>query len=447
VRQRVHRWVAKNREVLGTRGVSATESVLTAGLLAHAVERAPAGVAAATASAIGSAAAVKGAIPTGVFTIMSTASPVKVGVVATLVLLAVGVTVFLLVNSGREGGGSQGSLVSATAPTLAPVSVGALPASPKQLVAAAPVPSAPPAKAAPPRKVFDVIGARTCDARHGPRDGYDHIGYIQQGDWVEYDNVEFPPADTPRDMTFCAVLSCPAQFAGNDIEVHLGAPDGPLISTLTVEGTAGYSDFVCQEAPIQTTMGGKQDVFLVFSGGGFNIRSIKFAVIDGRAADQAIAATGYNDARKVNEAGKTLVNVRNGGWARYDWLTFPETGADTLSLVYAVDASRAGGVISVRLDLPTAKPVCEIPIVSTGGYGRFYTRTVKLSETIKGNHDVFLIFSGADKGYQGLADVAQFNFNATGTGVLTPPPPPPPPATRPTTMPANLIDLRGVGAI
>jgi hypothetical protein len=359
---------------------------------------------------------------------------------ATLFLLAVGLTAFFFAGRG-DGGRASSSPRSSSAATTMPSTLPAGP-SPGAAVpvvsAVAPAAAPPPAAPAPPRKLFDVIGARTCDARQGPRDGYDHLGYINRGDWVEYENVEFPPADAPRDMAFCAVLACPEPFAGSDIEVHVGAPDGPLIATLTVEATAGYGDFVCQEALIHTTFGGPQDVFLVFTGGGFNLRSIKFAAIDGRPADRPIAGTAYSMAKKVNEGGKTLINVRNGAWARYDWLQFPAAGADTLTLSYAVDAAHAGGVISVRLDLPTAAPVCDIPIVATGGYQRFYARTVSLGRTVTGSHDVYLTFAGQDRGYFGLADVAWFSFNAVGTAALTPPPPQPASATRPaTTVPAT----------
>jgi hypothetical protein len=306
----------------------------------------------------------------------------------------------------------------------------------------APAPTA--ALVAPPgtqqRKLFDVITAKSCDARQGTKDGYEHIGFINRGDWVEYDNVQFPPADAPRALAFCAVLSCPEIYAGNDIQVHLVSPDGPLVATLTVEATAGFSDFVCQEALVDTNLAGPQDVFLVFTGGGFNIRSIKFTVVDGQPADKAIAGTGYSGAKKVNENGKTLVNVRNGAWARYDCLQFPAAGADTFSLAYGVDLAHANGKISVHLDLPTSAPVCEIPIVATpGGYRPFYVRTVALDRTVVGTHDVYLTFAGQDRGYQGLADVGWFAFNAPGTAKLTPPPPPPAPTTRPvaTTGPAT----------
>lgn len=154
-------------------------------------------------------------------------------------------------------------------------------------------------------------------------------------------------------------------------------------------------------------------------------------MVDGRKADKQIAATGYVMAKKVNEAVNALAQVRDGAWARYDCLEFPAEGADTFTLNYAVDPAHAGGVISVRLGLPTSPAICEIPIVSTGSYQQFFTRTVALKELMKGKHDVFVTFLGTNRGYFGLADLAWFKFNAKGTAAPTGPPPPP--ATRPAT--------------
>src|SRR5258706_1706672 len=279
VRQRVHRGLGKIRKVLGARGVLATESALTAAILAHAVESAPASVGAATVAAVGNAAAAKAAITSGVFTIMSATSPVKFAVIATLLLLAVGLTAFLLMTQGGDRGGRASSSASApSATTTAPSTPPAAPPGAGAPLFSAAAPPAAPAPPAPPRKLFDVITARTCDARQGPRDGYDHLGFINRGDWVEYDNVEFP--EVPRVMTFCAVVACPDQFAGSNIEVHVNAPDGPLIATLAVEPTAGYTDFVCQEAPVQGALAGPQGNFLGFTAGGFELRSIKIALVD-----------------------------------------------------------------------------------------------------------------------------------------------------------------------
>ena len=111
-------------------------------------------------------------------------------------------------------------------------------------------PKPPPPVVRGPRKLFDVIAARTADERSGTQDGYDYLGCINKGDWVKYDDVDLGPADEPRPISFVAVVSCPPQYAGNEIEVHLNARDGPVIATLTVESTGGHGTFVGQVAPV-----------------------------------------------------------------------------------------------------------------------------------------------------------------------------------------------------
>jgi hypothetical protein len=443
VRQRVHRGVGKMRKVLSARGVITSEAALTAAICSYAVTSAPASVSAAAVAAVGNAALAPVVISKGVLTLMSATSPVKVAVVMIVLAVAVGLTAVYLVT--REKGGD--AVAAGSGQTTQPATTQtAIPAAPMVVTAPAPaapaapvaVPPAPAAAPVLPRKLFDVITARTCNARQGPKDGFEHLAYINRGDWVEYDGVEFPRGDQAHLMAFCAVVSCPAQYAGNDIQVHIGSPDGPKIATLTVEATAGYSDFVCQESPMETTLSGPQDVFLVFTGGGFNLKSIKFAVLDGRPATDQIAAKGYVMAKKVNEGAGALVNVRDGAWARYDCLEFPEEGAETFTLSYAVDAVHApGGTISVRIGLPTSPVVCEIPIISTGGYNQYFTRTLALKERVKGKHDVYLTFSGTNRGYFGLADVAWFKFNKPGAAAPSGPPAPPAPP-RATTLPARL---------
>lgn len=439
VRQRVHRGVGKMRKVLSARGVITSEAALTAAILTHAVTTAPATVSAAAVAAVGNAALTPVVISKGVLTLMSATSPVKVAVVIFVLAVAVSLTAVLWAKRSNGGDALAAGSVNTTQPATTQA---ALPTAP--VVIDTPAPAAPVAKPAPPaappvlpRKLFDVITAQTCNARQGPKNGFEHLAYINRGDWVEYDGVEFPPGDQAHLMAFCAVVACPAQYAGNEIQVHIGSPDGPTIATLTVEATAGYGDWVCQETGMETTLSGPQDIFLVFTGGGFNLKSIKFAVLDGRSATDRIAATGYVMAKKVNEGARALVNVRDGAWARYDCLEFPEEGAETFTLSYAVDAVHAPrGTIAVRIGLPTSPPVCEIPVISTGGYNQFFTRTVTLEEAVKGKHDVYLTFSGTDRGYFGLADVAWFKFNKPGAAAVSGPPAPPHPTSRPLSLPA-----------
>jgi hypothetical protein len=285
----------------------------------------------------------------------------------------------------------------------------------------------------PGRKLFDVITARSCDQRSGTRDGYDHIGFINRGDWVAYHDVDLGPADGSAQVMFCAVLACPPQFAGSDIEVHVTSADGPLIAKLMVEASGGYGTFTPQVSPVEGGIGGVQDVYLVFTGGGFNLKSFKF-VIDGRPADSRIGGTSYAQAKGVNENGQVLTNVRDGAWARYDGLDFGAGGAaavDTFTVAFAVDAAHAGGVISVRLDRPSALPLCEVPAAAMPAAPGYPPRSAKLRFAVTGKHDVYLTFAGTNRGYQGLADVAWFGFGRADKAATAPAATGPAATTRP----------------
>ena len=54
---------------------------------------------------------------------------------------------------------------------------------------------------------------------------------------------------------------------------------------------------------------------------------------------------------------------------------------------------------------------------------RTYGEAAALLGTSEGSvrHDVYLTFAGTNRGYQGLADIAWFSFNAPGTAVVSPP--------------------------
>jgi RNA polymerase sigma factor (sigma-70 family) len=410
VRQRVYRGLARLRSILASRGVIATEAALGTALLNNALEAAPAGLKSASVLAMAQASAAKVTLVKGALAAMSSAQT-KTLIVVVLVLGTLGVATLILLN---QGGGmtlsnatTKGIQAAATRPATVPVTAAAADTAagaPAAIADLQPVPQKG-------RKLFDVITARSCDERSGTRDGYDHIAFINRGDWVGYHDVDLGPADGSAQVYFCAVVACPDQFAGKDIVVHVGSAGGPVIARLMVESTGGYGTFMPQVAAVEGGIGGVQDIYLVFTGGGFNLKSFKF-VVDGRPADSKIAGTSYAQAKGVNEGGPVLVNVRDGAWARYDGLDFGNEGSaalDTFMIALEVDEAHEGAVISVRLDNPENPPLCEVRATAIPG-ARYPARNVKLGSAVTGKHDVYLTFDGTNRGYQGLADVAWFRF-------------------------------------
>jgi RNA polymerase sigma factor (sigma-70 family) len=411
VRQRVYRGLARLRSILASRGVIATEAALGTALLNNALEAAPAGLKSASVLAMAQASA-KVTLVKGALAAMS--AQTKTLIVTLIILGTLGVATLILLNQGGSttlsNATTKGVQAETTRPATAPVMNAAAAADASAGAPAAAAADLQPA-AHPGRKLFDVITARSCDERSGTRDGYDHIAFINRGDWVGYHDVDLGPADGSAQVYFCAVLACPDQFAGKEIVVHVGSAGGPVIARLMVESTGGYGNFMPQVAAVEGGIGGVQDIYLVFTGGGFNLKSFKF-VVDGRPADSKIAGTSYAQAKGVNEVGPVLVNVRDGAWARYDGLDFGKEGSaalDTFTIALEVDEAHEGAVISVRLDNPENPPLCEVRATAIPG-ASYPARNVKLHSAVTGKHDVYLTFDGTNRGYQGLADVAWFRF-------------------------------------
>jgi RNA polymerase sigma factor (sigma-70 family) len=429
VRQRVHRALQRLRSALAARGLIVSEVALGTALAAHAVEAAPVALKGLTLGMLAQQTA--GAITAkGVFSAMATTQSKAIAAAVLLALLAVGgvLTVILTNPGGQPPGASQAN--SAGPPSAATTGPGPAVSSSSSIDVVNPPPARPVvAKPAPPRKLFDVIPALTYDDARGTRRGYDHIAYINAGDWVRYDSVDFGPPDAPGSLTFCAALMCSREYAGRIITVRLDSPtdDGPMIAALRVRATT-EEKFVVQTAPVEGVNGGVHDVFLTFDGGGFNLKNIKF-VRDSRPAMAAIKAGSYVEAvgTQYREQEKVLGDSTDGGWARYevDFGGADAAGIEALGISYAVSAANAGGTIRFRLDRQDGPVVAEVPLESTGGFRSFGTRWVKLLQPVTGRHDVFLVFAGANGRQKGIADVDWFRFGKA--------PPPPPRVLPPTT--------------
>jgi RNA polymerase sigma factor (sigma-70 family) len=442
VRQRVYRGLTRIRQILSKRGVVVGELTLGAVLTAHAVEAAPAALTAAGVSAGASSAAAAGSAKAaisakGMVALMS-AQTKTVALIVGLVLAAVGVVAIAMmgksnaVTAGAPAAGAARPQIDPPSPAPpAPRPAG----SPAIVAAPAPKrPAAPPPVVRGPRKLFDVITARSCDEKAGPKDGYDFLGYINQGDWAKYSAVDLGPAEGGGSVSFLAVVSCPPEYAGHEFEVHVDTLTGPIIARLTVESTGGHGTFLPEVAPVDPGFTGTHDIFLRFNtGGGFNLKSIKF-VMDGRPATDRLPGTSYAQAERVNESQSVLVQVRDGAWARYDGLDFGKAGLDSIQVCYGVTATAAGGVVSVRLDRPNAPPVGEVRLKSTGGHWIQVPRTTKLTTRVTGRHDVYLTFAGQTKEYQGILHMPWFRFKNWEPADAIEPSTRPATTTRPTTL-------------
>ncbi|UQZ82685.1 Arabinoxylan arabinofuranohydrolase precursor [Paenibacillus konkukensis] len=104
-------------------------------------------------------------------------------------------------------------------------------------------------------------------------EGGQNVGYIHNGDYIAFQNVNFGAAG-------------PAQFeagvattAGGSIEIRLDSLNGTLLGTCPVTSTGGWQTWATQSCALSGSAAGTHDVYLKFTGGSgylFNINWFKF---------------------------------------------------------------------------------------------------------------------------------------------------------------------------
>ena len=116
---------------------------------------------------------------------------------------------------------------------------------------------------------YSDLGSSTIEII-GTGGGGSGIGYIENGDYVVYNNVDFGNGAT----TFKAIAASGADTATN-IQIRTGSPSGTLLGTLTVQPTGGWNDYKEHTCSINSVKG-VANLYLVFNGP-VNLDSFTFA--------------------------------------------------------------------------------------------------------------------------------------------------------------------------
>lgn len=108
-------------------------------------------------------------------------------------------------------------------------------------------------------------------------EGGENIGFIENGDYVAYNNVDFGDG---ADVFVARVASA---NNGGTIEIRLDKPDGTLAGSCTVEGTGGWQTWTEVSCNL-TKITGKHNLYLRFTGGAsylLNLNWLQFTVSTG----------------------------------------------------------------------------------------------------------------------------------------------------------------------
>jgi len=103
-------------------------------------------------------------------------------------------------------------------------------------------------------------------------EGGQNIGYIENGDYAVYNNIDFGAGVS----NFQARVASGA--SGGNIEIRLDSLTGPLVGTCSITGTGGWQTWTTRTCSISGASG-KHNVYLKFTGGSgylFNINWFQF---------------------------------------------------------------------------------------------------------------------------------------------------------------------------
>lgn len=126
------------------------------------------------------------------------------------------------------------------------------------------------------QSLFYGLEAEAAAAAHNIERFETGIGYVDNGDWLRYDGVDFGAGVT----TLFANVAVPDVEAGKQIEVRVDALDGPLLGVMTVQGTGGWDQYVTQALTLEP-VSGVHDLYFRFRGGYgvANIDGFRFAPV------------------------------------------------------------------------------------------------------------------------------------------------------------------------
>jgi hypothetical protein len=176
-----------------------------------------------------------------------------------LALAAAGLALVLLgYLIGRLQGGSD-TPAAAAPPPPAPVATSDAPP---------PSPSAKPAPAPGGVDAYAVLQAEAADGRQGiesqeteDEGGGQNVGWIGNGDWLRFDDVEF--GDQPA-TKFTARIASDTDDRGGRIEVRIDSPGNEPAGSLTIEDLDGWQNWESRTAAITPTTG-RHTVFITFA--------------------------------------------------------------------------------------------------------------------------------------------------------------------------------------
>ncbi len=137
-------------------------------------------------------------------------------------------------------------------------------------------------------------------------EGGENIGYIENGDYAVYNNVNFGSGVIGFEARVASADS------GGNIELRLDSINGPLVGTCSVVGTGGWQTWATRTCSVSGTTG-IHNLYLRFTGGSgylFNVNWIKF-----NGGSSAIKIRNRSTGMYIDGMGRTSNGSNAGQWS------------------------------------------------------------------------------------------------------------------------------------
>ncbi|MCL6592050.1 MAG: endo-1,4-beta-xylanase, partial [Firmicutes bacterium] len=142
------------------------------------------------------------------------------------------------------------------------------------------------------RSAFSQIEAESYNSQSGIQtescgEGGENIGYIENGDYAVYNNIDFGGGATGFEARVASNTS------GGNIEIRLDSPSGTLVGTCSVAGTGGWQTWTTRTCSVSGATG-THNLILRFTGGSgylFNVNWFRFTGGSGNTPTPTQGAT------------------------------------------------------------------------------------------------------------------------------------------------------------
>ena len=270
-----------------------------------------------------------------------------------------------------------------------------------------------------PRSAFSQIEAESYNTQSGIQtescgEGGQDIGYIENGDYVVYNSIDFGSGATSFQARVASATS------GGNIEIRLDSITGTLVGTCSVAGTGGWQTWVTRTCSVSGASG-THNLYLRFTGGSgylFNVNWFQFTSgstltpaptptstpTAGNLITNPGMETGNTTGWAVNGAGTIAVSTAQKHSGTYSLLHTGRTATWNGPLQNLTSKVQSGKTYAcsgwVRLD-NTASASIIMTIKKTDGGGTTYTNVA----TGTGSNSSWVQLSG--------------NYTLTVSGTLT----------------------------